>query len=405
MKQNGFVLGVLFLGILTLGASVWEGAAAVSSGGDIPDSGLYAATNSFPRNTVVDVINLETGKTVRVIVVAGLDSPGLLAVVSREAAEALGLQNRSIGRIRMIRPPDPAGSARFYDDRRRSGDPDYDPQAALGKVYREPETEGPGETDSAELSGGDDTDKYQYFEEDYGEGGIADTGEGVPEEGPSVEEAPAVAETPPIAEAPGETPSVTESAGKPAEERAPVAGAGEEYLPPESAWLEPGGESAKTDPAPQGPETAQADPAYDYTYSLVPADERPPSSDLEPDGAYFIDPIPSYGETEKEERGSKGTAENVPKPPSPSLFSVPTVDRLEAGKYYLQIGAYHKTESVKAEIAKMEKSYPLAIQYAGTSENPLYRVLVGPLNQGESGALLRNFKTLGYKDAFIRRGN
>jgi cell division septation protein DedD len=81
------------------------------------------------------------------------------------------------------------------------------------------------------------------------------------------------------------------------------------------------------------------------------------------------------------------------------------VDRLEAGKYYLQIGAYHKTESVKAEIAKMEKSYPLAIQSAGSSEKPLYRVLVGPLNQGESGALLQNFKTMGYKDAFIRRGN
>jgi hypothetical protein len=91
---------VFFLIFMSLsGASVWEGAAAVSSGGEFPDSGFYVATNSFPRNTVVDITNLETGKTVRGIVAAGLDSPGLLAMISKECAEAIGLQSRSIGRI------------------------------------------------------------------------------------------------------------------------------------------------------------------------------------------------------------------------------------------------------------------------------------------------------------------
>ncbi|MDR2143583.1 MAG: septal ring lytic transglycosylase RlpA family protein, partial [Treponema sp.] len=132
------VLGIGFLLLFAslLGASVWEGAAAVSSGGEFPDSGFYVATNSFPRNTVVDITNLETGKTVRGIVAANLDSPGLLAIISKECAEAVGLQNRSIGRIRMIQPADPIAFSRFGEENLVSGDPDYDPEAAL-KAYGE----------------------------------------------------------------------------------------------------------------------------------------------------------------------------------------------------------------------------------------------------------------------------
>jgi hypothetical protein len=35
----------------------------------------------------------------------------------------------------------------------------------------------------------------------------------------------------------------------------------------------------------------------------------------------------------------------------------------------------------------------------------VYRVLVGPVNLGESGALLQRFKRSGYKDAFIKQGS
>jgi len=80
----------------------------VDNAGTLPESGYYVATNSFPRNTIVDLTNLETGTSIRVIVADTLNSPGLLAVVSKEAATAIGLQNRSVGRIRMSMPADPS---------------------------------------------------------------------------------------------------------------------------------------------------------------------------------------------------------------------------------------------------------------------------------------------------------
>ncbi|MDR3167139.1 MAG: septal ring lytic transglycosylase RlpA family protein, partial [Treponema sp.] len=128
IRNLGWALAALFFFV---GASIWEGAAAVSAGGDLPERGYYAATNSFPRNTIVDVTNLETGKTVRVIVAGTLDTPGLLAILSRDAASDIGLQSRSIGRIRMTQPTDPIAFSRFTEGLGSSGDPDYDPQAFI----------------------------------------------------------------------------------------------------------------------------------------------------------------------------------------------------------------------------------------------------------------------------------
>ncbi|MDR1324955.1 MAG: SPOR domain-containing protein [Treponema sp.] len=88
-----------------------------------------------------------------------------------------------------------------------------------------------------------------------------------------------------------------------------------------------------------------------------------------------------------------------------SLFSIPTIASLEAGQYYLQVIAYNRLEQVESAVSSIGQAYPLTVQSAGTSENPIYRLLIGPLNLGESGALLQRFKGLGYKDAFIRQGS
>jgi cell division septation protein DedD len=78
---------------------------------------------------------------------------------------------------------------------------------------------------------------------------------------------------------------------------------------------------------------------------------------------------------------------------------------LEQGKYYLQLAAFSRAEAVEQELSKIDKSYPLAVQAGGSPERPLYRVLVGPVNLGESGALLLRFKGNGWGDAFIRNGS
>ena len=126
MKKRVLVyIGAAFL--LFLNSSPWEGAAAVAPPGELPESGFFVATNSFPRNTVVDITNIENGRTVRAIVANTLSSTGLLAVVSHEAAEMIGMRVGSISRVRMVQPSDPMAYLRFTE-RLAAGIPVYDPE-------------------------------------------------------------------------------------------------------------------------------------------------------------------------------------------------------------------------------------------------------------------------------------
>ncbi len=141
MKRFGLLFFFILLFPLLAGAAEWEGTGTVSSSGLLPDEGYYVATNAFPRNTVVDITNLESRRTVRVIVASGLDSPGMLAMVSRDAANAIGLSGTAIGQIRLSVPNSLGISLGTPEDRvSRSGDPDYDPRAAVSR-YSGPEEE------------------------------------------------------------------------------------------------------------------------------------------------------------------------------------------------------------------------------------------------------------------------
>jgi hypothetical protein len=99
---------------MLVGASVWEGAAEFSS--DLPETGLYIATNSLPINTVVDVTNLENGQFAQLVVSMGLNTSGYLALLSKDAADALGIEIGSLSRIRLSQDPDPLAYSRFIAD-------------------------------------------------------------------------------------------------------------------------------------------------------------------------------------------------------------------------------------------------------------------------------------------------
>ena len=112
---------IIFLFIITgiilllTGSSTWEGAAAIAPSGELPETGFFVATNSFPRNTVVDITNIENGRTTRAIVANTLNNSGLLAIVSREAAELIGMRAGSVSRIRMVQPSDPMAYQQFTE--------------------------------------------------------------------------------------------------------------------------------------------------------------------------------------------------------------------------------------------------------------------------------------------------
>jgi hypothetical protein len=141
------------------GASPWEGAASVAPEGELPVTGRYVATNSFPANTIVDITNIENNRSTRVIVANNLSSPGLLAIVSREAAELIGMRPGSVYRIRMVQPSDPIAYLRFTEGV-NADIPEYDSgnviteEELLDELYRnDPYRPPSGETQTAQANG------------------------------------------------------------------------------------------------------------------------------------------------------------------------------------------------------------------------------------------------------------
>jgi len=443
MKKYRLVTTLLAAFLFLQGNSVWEGAAAVSSA-DFPDTGLYVATNSFPRNTVVDLTNLETGKTVRVIVASGLDAPGLLAVVSREAAEEVGLRSRTIGRIRMSAPSDPIAFSRFSDEY-RSGDPDYDPLAALEGIYGKDilkydtsgipsdALDGPYRSDPDGIWTDTPVENIPVVTEPDPGPEIIPEPEPVPEPEPEPVFVPDPEPEPePIPEPEPEPVFVPDPEPEP--EPVPEPEPEPVFVPdPEPVFV------PEPDPEPEPVFVPDPEPVF------VPEPDPEPIPEPEPDPVFVPDPEPVfvpepepvltdlpvdyippslpppdipagpksdttppeivYTLIPAEERPPQGYTPPAPAVHAvPQIFSVPAVAELERGKYYLQIGAYSQVPAVEQEISKVDRGHPLTVQCIGTKEKPIYRILIGPMNQGECTALLRNFLAKGYKDAFVRRG-
>jgi hypothetical protein len=126
----------LFL-VITLAAwpliaeSTWEGTSAVSKYGEFPESGNYGASNSFAVNTTVTVKNLENGKETTVIIVDRLENPGLFLLVSRDAAQELGLSSGDISRVQASIAVPEGSVTTFPDDLPFNPDPDINPAASV----------------------------------------------------------------------------------------------------------------------------------------------------------------------------------------------------------------------------------------------------------------------------------
>ena len=139
MRKVSLFAFIGFSFFILVSASVWEGAAQVSE--DLPENGLYIATNSLPNNTVVDVTNLENGKFAQLLVSSGLNTSGFLALLSKNAAEVLGIEKGSLSRITMSQNPDPLAPSRFImDPGTRS---EYDDFSLVPEPPRPPEGGGP----------------------------------------------------------------------------------------------------------------------------------------------------------------------------------------------------------------------------------------------------------------------
>ncbi len=150
-----------------------------------------------------------------------------------------------------------------------------------------------------------------------------------------------------------------------------------------------------------------------------PEEERPPTEvaidviiEMEPAEPRPAEPGPAerdaveIAESETEPVGVEETFPVVEAPvEAPAMVSdLPFVESLEPGAFYLQIGAWSRIESVEAVTRDLSDVYPLVITSVETGERTLYRVFVGPLGADERGLALFNVRTLGFRDAFVRRG-
>jgi len=461
-KTIVLVMTVIVSVALLVSATVWEGVTDVISAGDLPGGSFGIATNSFPRNTIVDITNLENGKMVRVKVVSGLETTGLLATLSRTAADSIDLRGNSTCRIRMTQPSDDIAFSHFRlgpiappstpvseaNSAKDASAADNAPATGSAAVATAPPADNATRAKGAVAANNATAANNAPPADNAATANNAPAAKSaaVANNAPPAENATAANNAPPADNAatannapaaksaavannapPAKNATTTDNAV--ATNNAPPANnaaMANNASPSDSAAAAKSAAMANNAP-PSGYTTAIKDPAAvaektspetsiaSGKLSLLPTEERPPAETMPfviesenaanttPSGyatapalapATAVAPAPQ-AETEK--------TKAVYIPPSDfSPFPVPLISSLEPNKWYVQVGVYTHPDYVEDEITRIGTTYPLAIQNVGTDTSPMFRVLLGPLNQGESGAMLQRFKSIGYNDAFVR---
>ena len=194
--------------LLASAASFWDGNATLQRGDSSFESGLYAASNSFAPDTEIEVENLETGKTARVIVSerAGSQS-SILVLLSPKAAEALDIAPGTIARVRVTIPAATrSGLASVPEDQPSNPDPDINPAAAFGPVTAAEAEQASAQGEQAEIAAAEaETQPIETVAADAETGAEVET---VPVEVAPAEPAPVevvAAEAPPAETEPVET--------------------------------------------------------------------------------------------------------------------------------------------------------------------------------------------------------
>lgn len=153
---------------------------------------------------------------------------------------------------------------------------------------------------------------------------------------------------------------------------------------------------------------------------LEPAEPKPPEpriaeSDLleEAEGEEPKEDVEVAAVTEPEviEAAEPEEPEAAEEPPvtKPTEVREPPVElayttKLDEDDYYLQLAAFTEARPAARLKADLADVYPVTVYLTETTDRRVYKVLVGPLNQDESGALLYQFRVRGFPDAFVRVG-
>ena len=438
--------------------AVWEGNGGIGSSTDFPAEGLFVRSDMFPKHTLLEITNLEKNVKARAVVIGPSGIPGLLASLSPELGEKLGVPRGKVIRIRVL-TPSPVNEE--GDDGKsisaagpESQDLDNNPALFVASHSDLPNANlKKEEAESVSENTGSDTILYDDLKSP-----IEDTPSKTAEDVPVVEEVPDVDAIPdPVVEEPEVEPikEVEKVEEKPAEDSS-LMYAPETVAPITETYMEPAKENppitvdpinepaAKPEAAPapvtevsepQKPEQTQekvedvevVDPVVEPV-DETPAEEKKvdtvasitsknePASDTSGNLPAPVEKI-SVEETPVEEPEDSGTYEETDsdiytaaeeKPEEESAVPVneikPVSSKLEKGKTYVQIVIYDDKYNRDDVLKKYGKKYPMVVEERLVKNNTRYTIFVGPLKPDETGAVLERFKQLGFKDAFLKKG-
>lgn len=436
---------MMALSIASLWA-VWEGNAGIASAGEFPGTGMYARSDMFPKNTIVEIQNLEKDITVRAVITGSAGIAGLVAVLSPDTAAALNIKTGSVSRVRISIPSPvsekPAVGTVVSGTGNEIADPDVNPaiaasqanpanaaaplssvaapsanplvplQSANTATVAEPVTgagavpvvapviaseAAPEPTAETPVSNSDLIDGNEPAEPAVPESrSVATTTDSAPADAdadttyiPSaIYDEPAVvsvpAETPPEAAVaavvtPDSVPEETTAEAVP--ESADVALIPAEPIPPQAVETESAADVATVEPiAALPPDAALAEP--------VP------------------EPLPVAAVAVPLVEAAPVIAETAPTQPAQTaeVAGLTYVSSFTKGSYYIQIASYSDPLNAKKILDNYGKKYPVVLERSAGKSGDLIKVFIGPVQKDEYGAVLERFKSLGFKDAFVKKG-
>ena len=420
MKKTIALIISIFILSFIHGASVWEGAAGIASNSDFPTQGNYILSNAFPKHTVVEITNLENGITIQAEVTGPLGTSGVLAAVSPEAAKNLSLRSGSVSRVR-VRIPFTSAENLVFDNSFQNNDPDVNPQAAIAfDKARYGETEVSEDEEWLGYVPEQVFTDEMVAQEDSGEGtqGVGPEENIVPEEvitasEEAIENKKAIEGETEIEATKGSTEIRDEKT-----ESVEVV-----LIPPEEIETEDEDEIivlSDDSLVPETPETSELPDAEKVADDVIISDEPElvvsfddSQIEINRENQPVLPDSEVVAETDVDS-DFIAKEEDIIIPETPVIADESTVkgnideyvsetpDTLEKG-IYIQIAALQDSKTLDEVCGKYGEDYPIKLVELQNNGKNLVRVLIGPVNRDEYGAVLERFKSFGFKDAFVSR--
>jgi hypothetical protein len=410
--------------------AIWEGNAGIAAASEFPGKGLYARSDMFPKNTVVLIENLETGIKVRAVVTGPSGVSGLVALLSPETASALNVRSGSVSRVRISIPTvvseKAATGVTEGEPSSTVADPDVNPAVAAGA----------GAIPLASIAGENENPLMPLDAEEGAANAAVETAEtpaseAAPDAGPIGNEA--VASESGVAAEPTESASSIVAGG----DGDAAAGGEAEAAPAVVAAAVPVTASEEAEETTVAPEEASSDaivaegeyaapeatgsdtyydepelasgetavpfedelPVEEESVALVPTEMNPPSSvnpSPEPAPA-AVAPVTALAPT----AGNVRAAEPAKAETAAAFAALPLVGTLAKGSYYVQVASYADPVNAKKLVDGYSGKYPMVVEKGNDAK---LKVCIGPVKKDEYGAIIERFRSLGFRDAFVRKG-